>query len=719
MTSPRRTPWRYRALAAALVFHAGAVAQMRATFEQRLQHWAWQPLADPTPPAVAGADAAWVLDPLDALVLARLQQHGLRPAPPLPPAAWLRRVTFDLVGLPPSPAAVLAFEADPSPAARARVVDALLASPAYGERWARHWLDVVRYAESLGHEFDFVIPNAWRYRDYVIRALNADLPFDRFATEQIAGDLLPQPRLDPATGADESTAATAFWWFAEQTHGPIDPEQHRADRIDNMIDVFGKAFLGVTVACARCHDHKFDAIESTDYYALFGFLKASHYVQRPLFPTPPAASARATAAHRELAALAVPGGATAIDASAARDGDAECLPGWQRTGDAFGDAPWTGPFVAAIGDASVHLLQLPGAWWHSAALDRARDGALLSPTLALDRDYLHLEVAGRGARAQVVVDGFHLVRDPLYDGLHKAIDGEAAHWLTFDVHAWRGHEAHVQVLDVRAHDLADPDRDGKQYPDDAWFAVHRLVADDSKEPPPTAAEVGEYELPRGAAAVESAIDAWQQACAALPPPVTVPATIDGTGEDEHVFFRGDHHQRRALAPRRFLRALDGDSALMLPAGSGRLQLAERVFAADDPLPARVFTNRTWHHLFGRGLSRTVDNFGHLGEPPTHGELLDRLARDVVADGWSQKRLIRRIVLSRTYAMDSRGDPAADTADPDNHLLHRHELRRLEGEPLRDAMLVFAARLDARPFGPSVAKPLVPDDDARGSPHVSG
>jgi len=249
--------------------------------------------------------------------------------------------------------------------------------------------------------------------------------------------------------------------------------------------------------------------------------------------------------------------------------------------------------------------------------------------------------------------------------------------------------------------------------------VHRLVADDRKEPPPTAGEVGEYELPRGPFAVEAALTEWQQACAALPPPATVPATIDGTGEDEHVFFRGDHHQRRALAPRRFLRALDGDSALVLPAGSGRLQLAERVFAADDPLPARVLVNRTWHHLFGRGLSRTVDNFGHLGEPPTHPELLDRLARDVVQDGWSQKRLIRRIVLSRTYAMDSRGDGAADAADPDNRWLHRHELRRLEGEPLRDAMLVFAGRLDPRLGGPSEPTPLDADDDSRGSPQVSG
>ncbi len=703
-------------LAALLAVTAAASAQMAATFTERLRHWAWQPLADPQPPPVQ--NPGWLRDPLDAFVLAPLERAGLEPAPPAPPAAWLRRVTFDLIGLPPEPALVAAFMADPSPTARARVVDDLLARPQFGERWARHWLDVVRYTETLGHEFDFEIPNAWRYRDYVVRALNRDVPFDQFAKEHIAGDLLTAPRRDPDTGGNESVLATGFYWFAEQTHGPVDPRKHQADRIDNQIDVLSKAFLGLTVACARCHDHKFDAIRSRDYYALFGFLESSGYVQQPVFVAEPAAIAAATAAHRALASFAAVAGtapAAPLDPS---------LDGMTRVDCGFGTEPWCGPFVTAVNDDAVVCTELPGSWWNSAALDRTRNGTLLSPTAPLDAGFLHVEVAGQGARLQIVVDGLHLVRDPLYGKLHRAVDGDAPHWVTFEVGAWRGHRAQVQILDVRAPDLADPDRDRGAYPDDAWIAIHRIASSNDAAPPapngsaPTVL-LRTTRLSRRDPAVEQALQTWRTAIAAMPPPATAPAMADGTGRDEHVFLRGNHQQLAELAPRRFLQAIDGDSALPLPAGSGRLQLAERMFAADDPLPARVLVNRAWHHLFGRGLARTVDNLGHLGEPPTHPELLDRLARDTAADGWSLQRLLRRIVLSATYAMDSRCDPALEVRDADNRLLHRQNLRRLEGEALRDAMLAFAGRLDLRAGGPSVPLPLGPDDKARGRPDTSG
>ena len=214
---------------------------------------------------------------MDRFILAKLEAKSLSPAPPADKRTLLRRLSFDLIGLPPSPEEVEAFVKDESPDAYEKVVDRLLASPQFGERWARHWLDLVRYGESRGHEFDYTIPNAYQYRDYVIRALNADVPYNQFVTEHVAGDLLEKPRLNPTDGFNESIIGTGFWFLGEEVHSPVDVSQDQADRFDNRIDVFGKTFLGLTVACARCHDHKFDAISTKDYYSLFGLLESSNY----------------------------------------------------------------------------------------------------------------------------------------------------------------------------------------------------------------------------------------------------------------------------------------------------------------------------------------------------------------------------------------------------------------------------------------------------------
>ena len=242
-------------------------------FEARRQWWSFQPPVAAPVPVVNRSE--WSTHPVDRFILARLEAEGLQPAAPAEPQVWLRRVHWTLTGLPPEPANVVAFLANPSLEARARVVDALLASPRFGERWARHWMDLVRFADSYGHEQDYTIPYAWRYRDYLIRAFNADVPYDVFVQEHMAGDLLPNPRRHPGMGFNESVLATGFWYLHQATHAPVDPLQDEADRIDNQVDVFSKTFLGLTVACARCHDHKFDAISTQDYYSLSGFLRAS------------------------------------------------------------------------------------------------------------------------------------------------------------------------------------------------------------------------------------------------------------------------------------------------------------------------------------------------------------------------------------------------------------------------------------------------------------
>jgi hypothetical protein len=249
---------------------------------ERAKDWTYQPLANAPTPTVR--DAAWPIRSLDSFVLAKLEENELSPAPPADRRTWIRRVTLDLTGLPPTPEEVRAFLDDDRPdnarpGADERVVDRLLASPTFGERWGRHWLDLTRYADTRGHEYDFPLPNAYQYRDYVIRAFNADVPYDRFVREHIAGDLLETPRPNPEAGFDESPLATGFWFFGDEVHSPVDTRADELDRLAGKIDTVSKAFLGLTVACARCHDHKFDAITTEDYYSLLGYPLSSSYRQ--------------------------------------------------------------------------------------------------------------------------------------------------------------------------------------------------------------------------------------------------------------------------------------------------------------------------------------------------------------------------------------------------------------------------------------------------------
>ncbi len=234
---------------------------------ERARHWSLQPVKEPTPPKVK--DAAWPINAVDRFLLAKLEAKGLKPAGEADRATLIRRLTFDLTGLPPKAAEIEAFVNDTTPDAYEKLVERLLASPHYGERWARHWLDLVRFAETSGHEFDYDIPLAYRYRDYVIRAFNADVPYNQLVVEHVAGDLLPDPRRDPSTGTNESVLGTGFFRFHEGVHSPVDLKEDGASKVDNQIDVLGKTFLGLTIACARCHDHKFDAITTRDYLRPF------------------------------------------------------------------------------------------------------------------------------------------------------------------------------------------------------------------------------------------------------------------------------------------------------------------------------------------------------------------------------------------------------------------------------------------------------------------
>jgi hypothetical protein len=672
----------------------------------RARHWSLQPLTHPALPPVK--DAAWPTSPIDFFILSRLEAKGLRPAPPADRRTLIRRLTFDLIGLPPTKAEIDAFLADTTSDAYAKVVDRLLASPHYAERWARHWLDLVRYAETHGHEFDFPIPEAWRYRDYVIRAFDADLPYDQFVTEHIAGDLLARPRRHPVERFNESIVGTGFWWLGEAKHSPVDSRADQADRIDNQIDVFGKTFLGLTLACARCHDHKFDAVSTKDYYALAGYLQSSR--QDLAFIDDGADRAATLRRLQEVVgrikavppALATkPLSVSGTDCTVFADFSKNAWRQWFTEGDAF-RLSTAGDVIVQSGPLPIRARVPPGIA-HSGTLSMTLQGSLRSPTFTITHKRIHYLVGGKQARVRLILNGLQLIQEPIYGKLAFTVDSDALRWHSQDVSMWLGQRAYVEVLD-----------DGPGY-----AALAAVVFNDGAPPLvalPTLAPVGADSQRK---AQELAAE-FRQVEASLPPARRALATADGSAVDEHVFIRGNSNKLGAIVPRRFLEVFHGDRIAPPQRGSGRLELARQLTdPAETPILPRVLVNRLWKHHFVEGIVRSPDDFGALGQRPTHPELLDFLATEFVRHGWSLKQMHRTMVLSSTYRMASRADAAAEEADPDNKLLHRMPIRRLEAEAIRDALLAVSGRLDPTRFGPGVMPHLTPFMVGRGRPSVSG
>jgi hypothetical protein len=790
--------------------------------EKRRQHWSFQPIKRPTVPGVRSQESE-VRNPIDAFLAAKRQAAGIEAAPEADRRTLIRRLTFDLTGLPPTPEEIRTFLEDQSIDAYEKVVDRLLASPAYGERWGRHWLDLVRYAETLGHEFDFDVPFAYQYRDYVVRALNADLPYDRFVTEQIAGDLLANPRRHAARGFNESIIGTGFYFLGEGKHSPVDIRAEGAERIDNQIDVLSKTFLGLTVSCARCHDHKFDAITTKDYYALAGYLRSSRFQlfdDRPAEPTQSiikrmqehlekaqalgveisAERLRATLAgidgedlqrvvksFPELAKIPLNAKSDDFDArrretietlkkqqtaaTSARvfaDFTGPGLSGWIPSGEAFGDRACRATDVVVNAGAPLPAQKLLGPGGAtSGRLGIRLVGALRSPSFTIDSKHILFRVAGRGMTINLIIDGFQQIRDPIYGGLTFNINhGDDLRWHVMNVSMWQGHRAYIECLDPNEGYLV-LDRvlfsDGGPPPEAPNPAFLKLLEDDSIK------SAGQFEgklrgllheiigqwregkldsLADGRARAniinqllanqllqkrgEEVADEQQKRRAiaealqqriyhesTLPLPFPVIAITDGTGENEHVFIRGNHKTLGDEAPRRFLEALGGKGQLTPKEGSGRLELARRMTDASNPLLPRVMVNRLWHHHFGTGIVRSPDDFGHQGQLPTHPELLDWLASEFVRQDWSLKAMHRLMVTSAAYRMSSHGDTKADEVDPENRLWHKYPVRRLEAEAIRDSILSVSGRLDRRMEGPGVMPNLTPHMQGRGRPGYSG
>ncbi len=664
------------------------------------KHWAFQPLKRPAVPRVK--DSGWVRNPIDAFVLRRLEAKGLKPARTASRRDLIRRLSYDLTGLPPTPEEVAAFEADRAPDAYAKLVDRLLASPHYGEKWGRHWLDLVRYAETNSYERDNPKPNVYKYRDYVIRAFNSDKPYDRFIKEQLAGDEMPN-------AGGEALAATGYYRLGIWDDEPADLKQAEFDDLDDLVTTTGQAFLGLTLDCARCHDHKFDPIPQKDYYR---FVALFHNINRFKNggPTDEAfdftTAEQRQAYERGLADLEAKRKANAAQVAAIEANYRKLRPQLLHAGD--------------LSDLRYRYFE--GSWGHIPDFDALKPVATgtLSPAI------LDLHPRKRDESFGFVYQGtlnvpaageytFYVDTD---DGSRLTVDG---HKVTEkDTDGGQGNEMHGAIrLTAGPHPLRlDYFQGGGPF----GLSVSWSGPGIARRPLSNLESCGADGLPvlmaaelplllgptQGAhytALVKEKADlANQQAPAEK---VLCVTEAGPKAPDTFVMLRGNPTTPGDKVEPGFpLCAGGGPAVVPAPAADAkstgrRTALADWLASPNNPLTARVIVNRIWQYHFGRGIVRTPNDFGLQGLRPTHPELLDWLAREFIERGWSFKALHRLILNSNTYKQEARANPAGLAKDPQNDLFWRFDMRRLDAEEVRDSLLAVCGNLNPQMFGPSV------------------
>ncbi|MFM8577470.1 MAG: DUF1553 domain-containing protein, partial [Planctomycetaceae bacterium] len=690
-------------------------AQKGIDVEAGRSFWAFRPIRRPVPPAPEAVWSDWPRRDLDRFILSRVLAEGLEPTRDADATTWLRRVHFDLVGLPPSPESIEDFLADTSSEARATVVERLLASPRFGERWGRHWLDIARYAESSGGGRSMVFKEAWRYRDYVIGAFNADMPFDRFVREQIAGDLLPH-----ASDKDEHDhlVATGYLLLGPINYEEQDKRQLEMDVVDEQLDTIGRGLMAMTLGCARCHDHKFDPIPTADYYAMAGVLRStdvivhqnvSRWTERKL-PMDEATAAVVAEHDRELAG-AKESLADAKKTLARLDPGSEAtnaavplssLPGIVLDdGEAVRVGEWTG---------SHHVKPFVGQGYLTDGNDRKGEKTLTFQP-RFERPGLYEVRIGYTAgpnRASAVPIAM------------LTLDGEIDR--TVDMRTPPPADAHFVSLGTFRFDetnqwylmVSNRGTDGYVIVDCVQFlpadaGSPRVTADPSKVVAAVPAAHGRVDDATELSAARDDVKRLEERVKALTksaPSVPMAMAADDTEKvvDLCIRIRGDVHSEGRQVPRGVLSvATIGAPPVMPREASGRNELALWIADSEHPLTSRGWGNRVWKHLFGEGIVRSVDNFGSTGETPSHPDLLDFLARSFSDSGWSTKKLVRDIVLSRTYSLSTAvGSSRQAEVDPENRLLSRFPRRRLEAEVLRDAMLAISGRLDLTAGGSGIS-----------------
>jgi mono/diheme cytochrome c family protein len=623
--------------------------------------WPFERPTKPRPPAVRHSD--WVLNPVDAFVLGRLEKAGLEPAPPAPKRALARRLYLDLVGMPPTPEEMSAFLGDDSPTAYEVLVDRLLADPRHGERWGRHWLDLVRYGETNGLEGDGPIGNAWRYRDWVIEAFNDDLPYDRFVVAQLAGADEHSKGRNNYKPDPQGHIPTGFLRVAPWDRSNLVADEVRQNYLNEITDATGSVFLGLTIGCAQCHDHKYDPIPARDFYRFQAFFSAVQVATELEVPYK----------DKNFAARA------------------------EQKVKEYGTRLSDGPEKRALDELSRALLRKLIAQRKA----RARGRPLATTDLRLEMR--------RGDRS-VFPAGERVKHADLFERATRTEDVEDEQTL----------EACERSLLLKLQEAyARPGSD----PLARFDAVSPrelkevLLAPYSAGSPFTERELAEYQEASSKLDVyRRRLERWQPVALTVE---NVPGPPNGPGVGpSYVLTRGDYRQRgeevkpgfpTALTGRAEPAVLETDRYRQFPTRGWRTTLAKWIASGDNPLTARVMVNRLWHHHFGRGIVATPSNFGKLGDRPTHPELLDWLAHAFVEGGWSIKAVHRLMVLSNTYRQASENPSFSDNpTDPENHLLWKVPRRRQEAEVIRDSVLAVSGRLNREMRGPSVFPPL-PDD----------
>ena len=662
------------------------------------RHWAYQPLNGPRNATI------------DSLIEVRLAQAGLKMSERADRTTLARRLYFDILGLPPTVEQIDAFVSDDSPDATEKLVDGLLANLAYGERWGRHWLDVVRYADSVTLR-GLILPEAWRYRDYVINTFNEDRSFADFIVEQIAGDLLPA---DSREDEIRNLIATGFLTLGNTNLEDQDKAKLRMDVVDEQLDTIGRAFLAQTIGCARCHDHKFDPIPTRDYYAMAGILRStktlnhsnvSKWIEMPL-PAEPELQARLDSHDSEVRELEqhINSLKVKLNPQAARssrsaialntlpgivvdDTAAEVTGPWQKS-------TFTKPYVGK-------------GYLHDKGQSKGACRIVFRPELPEEGIYevrmAYSGAAGRCTKLPVLVNSIDAQQTVLVNEQKRPqIDGV---WLSlgrfrFDT----DNTASVSISNEGTNGIVTID------------AVQFLLANTPDEKPVAATDgpskkklsaTEKSQLTDELKTLTTKLNELRKKRPAEPKFLTIQE--ESQTEDSKVHIRGNVHNLGDSVPRGFLQVASTSSTFELPdQQSGRKEFGEWIARADNPLTPRVIVNRVWHWMIGTGIVRTTDNFGTAGEPPSHPELLDMLAGKFVSQNWSVKQLVREIALSRVYQQSSLSNSLGEEMDPDNRLLWRMNRRRLDAECLLDAMLQISGQLDRTPGG-SLIRPGTGND----------
>lgn len=675
---------------------------------------------------------------IDYFVDKQLDQKNLKKTAIANKNTLIRRVSYLLTGLPPTTADIENFVADSSEDAYQKMVNKYLNSPAYGERWARHWMDLVRYAETKGHEFDFTITGAWKYRDYLIRAFNDDVPYDQLLKEHLAGDLMENKRYNTKNGVVESPIATNFYALGEGTHSPVDIKQDEANRIDNMIDVITKTFQGLTVSCAKCHDHKFDPITTKDYYALYGVMESTRF--SPLDSELSIDKVNAAKEIQEIQHYITSLVGKKIQLQKATQqakinppnkykilGDFRNVDfgDWQTSGYAFGERTTLANPTLSINSGKLKALDYGKA--SSRIYDKGLFGSLRSPDFTLDSDFIGVRARGNKSTIRIIIDNFQLISNPIYGDLTKRVNQPNWKNYTFDVSAWKGHKAYIEII------TGEFEQHHFKLAEDSYVEVQYGISYDAKWPPKVKTtqnyksqiENLNTRLKREALSIDfpgivKLKDSIKKLVKDLKSNSFIYGVSDGFATNSPVFIRGNYQEPSTEnVPRRFLSILSTGDTAFKSQGSGRLELAEAMLSEQNPLTSRVMVNRIWHHLFGKGIVETVDNFGLQGKLPSHPELLDHLAVKFQREGWSIKKMIQYIVNSEAFKRSTLREEELLKRDPNNTYLASFPIRRLEAEAIRDGILVASESLDPSLYGAPVPVYLTEFMQGRGKPAKSG